>query len=583
MKVPVHLKKNGKIKSSLLWQFITLVIILLFIIIMDILITNGIVKNIMQANTKSSNEKIMQQINAKTKEFYNSICNIMTLISYVQTSYNYFTQDNLSRITNYDDLVSILANTMMIQDDIAGISMYDSKMNKIAGSGKNFEQFKKVNLVKEISFSNIFRANSTSESYYMVSYPVYDLKNQNYDKQIGMIVFLMKTNKFSTYLEDAQITENSQVYLLDTKNAIIACEGNNKADILLEERMKNNKEFYVKIVDQKDTGWRIVSIIPSKELYSGMDIVKSEIFTTYMVTFLTFSLLTYFCYLLILRPLHKVDLFIKRSAEFPFERVKISGTNEIGMLADNLNHMLDERDSMNEKLRQSQRVIYETELAKKQMQVLAYRNQINPHFLYNTFDCIRAMALYYEIDDIAELTMALSKVFRYAVKGENVVMIGEEVNYIKEYAKIINYRFAGKIQIEIDMEEKVQSKSVIKLILQPIVENSVFHGLEQKLENGRVKVKIGAIPDGRLKFVISDNGCGIEKEKIDKILYQMKRYSLSRSSENDSIGLINIYQRLRLFYGDDMDFSIESTVGIGTTVTIIVLDQVGTGGREADV
>ncbi len=579
----MQLKRFWKVRNSLIWQFFVVVSILLFVILLDILITNSVIKSIIQKNTVTSNEKIMQQIDAKTKEFYNSIFNIMTLVSYEQTTYNYFTQDSLDRINNYDDLVSILSNTMMISEDIAGIAMYDHQMNKVVSQGKRFDHFQKVSMVEGILFSDIFRANSSSDSYYTVSYPVYDIKNQNYNKKIGLLVFLMKTNRFSTYLQDARMTLNSHVYLLDTQNAIIAFEGDNKADILAEEKMANSKHTYVKVIKQKDTGWSIVSIIPVKELSDGMDTVKSAIFVTYLITFLSLILLIYFCYLIILRPLHKVDLFVKRSVENPLERVKINGTNEISKLADNLNHMLDERDAMNEKLRHSQRIIYETELTKKQMQVLAYRNQINPHFLYNTFECIRAMALYYDVDDIAEITMALSKVFRYAIKGENIVSVQDEINYIREYAKIINYRFAGKIQIELDVAEEALSRKVIKLILQPIVENSVFHGLEEKLEDGFVRVKVSALEGGKLQFVVSDNGCGMEEDKLEKIMYRMKRHSMTKSAENDSIGLMNIYQRLRLFYGADMALTVKSAPNMGTTVEITVLDNLEKGDEERDV
>ena len=114
------------------------------------------------------------------------------------------------------------------------------------------------------------------------------------------------------------------------------------------------------------------------------------------------------------------------------------GTDEISILVDNLNHMLDEKDEMSEKLRHAQRDLYETELSKQQMQVLAYRNQINPHFLYNTFECIRAMALYYDADEIAEITMALSRIFPlWLLKAHNIVTVEEEIANIREYAKII--------------------------------------------------------------------------------------------------------------------------------------------------
>ena len=209
-----------------------------------------------------------------------------------------------------------------------------------------------------------------------------------------------------------------------------------------------------------------------------------------------------------------------------------------------------------------------TELSKQQMQVLAYRNQINPHFLYNTFECIRAMALYYDADEIAEITMALSRIFRYAIKGHNIVTVEEEIANIREYAKIIFYRFGGRIQVGIEVEEEAKKRNMLKLIIQPVVENSIFHGLEQKLDNGLVTVHARVDENDMLEVEVKDDGCGMEQEQVDQLLYQIKRQSLHRSSQKDSIGLANICHRLGLFYGDKAGFTIESSPGKGTRVII---------------
>ena len=186
------------------------------------------------------------------------------------------------------------------------------------------------------------------------------------------------------------------------------------------------------------------------------------------------------------------------------------------------------------------------------------------------------MALYYEVDDIAEITMALSKVFRFAVKGENIVSVEEEVSYIREYAKIIDYRFMGKIDVDIEMEDAVKEKRVIKLMLQPLVENAVFHGLEQKLEDGEVNVSIEMQNENHMIFVVEDNGCGIEPAK----LVWMRDNLDSRPTGQKGIGVANIYQRLKLFYGEDVVFRIESKQGKGTRITIIIPDEVEERGRK---
>ena len=182
------------------------------------------------------------------------------------------------------------------------------------------------------------------------------------------------------------------------------------------------------------------------------------------------------------------------------------------------------------------------------MQVLAYRNQINPHFLYNTFECIRAMALYYDADEIAEITMALSRIFRYAIKGDNVVTVADEIRNIREYDKIIHYRFGGRIRVDIQVEEEAEDKELIKLILQPIVENSIFHGLEQKLEDGLVAVKVEIVRETwLLAYGGGDDGCGMQQETVDRHLSDERQVAGHCSSSKDSIGLTNIYQRLQLF------------------------------------
>lgn len=227
--------------------------------------------------------------------------------------------------------------------------------------------------------------------------------------------------------------------------------------------------------------------------------------------------------------------------------------------------MLDEKQKMQLEIEQLKYLAYETELSKKQAEILAYRSQINPHFLYNTFECIRDMALFYDVDDIAELTMALSNVFRFAVKGTDMVTVENELDHIREYAKIVNYRFMGKICIEIEAENSILNCSVLKLLLQPLVENAVFHGLEQKIENGTVWVRVFSSDDQKLCFVVEDDGCGIEPEHLKQITA-----SLETEKNTTKIGVFNIYQRLKLHYGKQFSFDIKSISGKGTCITIMI-------------
>ncbi len=559
-----------RLKDSLWLQLIAFTALIMFFLLAAYAITDSYSGKILRDRTIDLNDKILLQVEGKMEDFHDTLNHVATSMAYAPTTYDYFTMDPVARVMVSEDLSEIFSNTVLLESDIAGIYLYDTSLNQIAAMGKAADNPDFVqSLKKQMEFGDIFYLNQAGVPFYTVYFPVYDLNNRQYGIQTGMCVMMMRTDNLSGLLEDSQATENTQVFLLDGNNQIIASRGNNGLEELDRSMMRSTDEFYVKVRSVRMDGWKVVSRIPESEMNSSMDDGKKFVTIAYVLAFALLILLVWFCYKRFVGPLHQVDLFIQKIVDRPEERMEIGREDEIGTVVQSLNHMLDARQKMNQEIQESQRRMYEAEIAKKQLQVLAYRNQINPHFLYNTFECICSMALYYEVDDIAEITMALSKVFRFAVKGENIVSVEEEVSYIREYAKIIDYRFMGKIDVDIEMEDAVKEKRVIKLMLQPLVENAVFHGLEQKLEDGEVNVSIHMHGEDHIMFVVEDNGCGIEPAR----LVWMRDNLDSRPTGQKGIGVANIYQRLKLFYGDDVVFQIESRQGEGTRITIIIPDE----------
>lgn len=559
-----------RLKDSLWLQLIAFTALIMFFLLAAYAVTDSYSGKILRDRTIDLNDKILLQVEGKMEDFHDTLNHVATSMAYAPTTYDYFTMDPVARVMVSEDLSEIFSNTVLLESDIAGIYLYDTSLNQIAAMGKAADNPDFVqSLKKQMEFGDIFYLNQAGVPFYTVYFPVYDLNNRQYGIQTGMCVMMMRTDNLSGLLEDSQATENTQVFLLDGNNQIIASRGNNGLEELDRSMMRSTDEFYVKVRSVRMDGWKVVSRIPESEMNSSMDDGRKFVTIAYVLAFALLILLVWFCYKRFVGPLHQVDLFIQKIVDRPEERMEIGREDEIGTVVQSLNHMLDARQKMNQEIQESQRRMYEAEIAKKQLQVLAYRNQINPHFLYNTFECICSMALYYEVDDIAEITMALSKVFRFAVKGENIVSVEEEVSYIREYAKIIDYRFMGKIDVDIEMEDAVKEKRVIKLMLQPLVENAVFHGLEQKLEDGEVNVSIHMHGEDHIMFVVEDNGCGIEPAR----LVWMRDNLDSRPTGQKGIGVANIYQRLKLFYGDDVVFQIESRQGEGTRITIIIPDE----------
>lgn len=570
-----------RMKNSLFLQLGVLTGTIMLVLVGAFVITNQYVRRSLRDSTLEMNNKIMLQVGGEIEEFQNSVNHVATTLVYSPTIYNYFAEDLVNRVISSEDVSSVFFNTLLLEEDISDIYLYDADMMQIAGIGKFSEEMENLEFLRaaktKMEFSDIFWLGQRNTPYYAVYFPVFDLGSPQYGQRIGMCVFIMRTEALNTFLEDSQATEHTEVYITDANGNVAAKNGNGEIAQFGQTLMKSDGQYYVQIQETGIDGWRIISRIPKGELDTGAGHFSGVVTILYTVAVSLMVLLIYFCYRRLVMPMRAVNLFIKEAVAKPEKRMQTEREDEIGAVVKSLNQMLDEKEEMSLKVQESQKKMYETELAKKQLQILAYQNQINPHFLYNTLDCIRAMALCYEADGIAEIVMALSKVFRFAVKGEHIVTVEEEVDYIKEYAKIIDYRFMGKIEVNIRMEEEVREKRVIKLLLQPLVENAVFHGLEQRVEDGAVEVNIGRKDERHLMFKVTDNGCGIEEEKLKEICDALG----SKESKN-GIGMSNIYQRLKLFYGEVVEFDVQSKRNQGTVITIVVPDDVWED-KEKDV
>lgn len=568
-----------RLKHSLFRQMVLLGSIILCILTVTYTVTLQYVKKTSRDSVVELNDQILIQVQGKAEEFYNSMNHVATTLVYSPTVYRYFTMDSVGRVASEEDLSTVYLNTMLLNENIAGIYLYDRTMTKISSTGEELAETDQIEFIHvrkdQMEFGNTFLLEQSEIASYVIYFPVFNLENMQYGRQIGMCSIIMRAGNFDDMLADSQATEHTQIYLVDGNNRIVASRGGTVTGELESDMQKPAEEYYVSTRNLKMDGWKIVSRIPEKELDGSTEWLQKFIMLTYMVATCMVLVLIYFCYHGFMKPIHQMNTFIQDVVSRPDDRMKVEREDEIGHVMTSLNQMLDEKGRMDREMNVSRQKMYEAEIAKKQLQVLAYRNQINPHFLYNTFDCIRAMALYYDAEEIAEITMALSHVFRYAVRDENIVQVKEEINYIKEYAKIIEYRFMDKIDVEVTVDEEALRKPIAKLILQPLVENAVFHGLEQKIEGGEVLVKVKMEKEHFLLLTVEDNGCGIESDKLQQIMA-----TLESKESTKGVGMANIYQRLKLFYGDTLHFTVESTLGQGTKIMILVPDKVESGGIE---
>jgi len=212
---------------------------------------------------------------------------------------------------------------------------------------------------------------------------------------------------------------------------------------------------------------------------------------------------------------------------------------------------------------------------KRQAQYLALQNQINPHFLYNTLESIRSEAMEAGIYNVMNMTEALANFFRYTIsKVENIVTLEEELQNIETYFSIQQYRFEDKMNLSIEYDEEEREKLfkclMPKLILQPVVENSIIHGIERKLGKGTVRV-ILQCTETRLLIQVSDDGVGMCPETLERLKRQLNRPvsdSICLTKEKGGIAIVNVNNRIHLIFDETYGLSINSTPGVGTDVMI---------------
>ncbi len=211
-------------------------------------------------------------------------------------------------------------------------------------------------------------------------------------------------------------------------------------------------------------------------------------------------------------------------------------------------------------------------LSRNQNSLMVLQNQINPHFLYNTLDCIRGEAMESGMDDIANMVEALSSFFRYSISsGDVLVQLRDELHNTDIYHQIQQYRFRDRIKLDIECEdERALDCYLPKLTLQPIVENCILHGLEMRESNGLIAIHV-ELTDKRVIITVSDNGCGMSANGVDMLRQKLESgHDLDgeRGMVRHGIALRNINQQLKLIFGPEYGLSVSSQLGVGTEMEI---------------
>lgn len=387
----------------------------------------------------------------------------------------------------------------------------------------------------------------------------------------GVILFNVQKKYIQNKL-DGLITIPSQcLTVMDLNGEVLfQNEQNYLNSINLWEIVQNSKDSYIynsegvsyiitKVVS-KYNSWQYISIVPRNEVYRMPNKLVQITVVLLIVSFIVGLVLSNYFTSKNYRQLENIISIID-SAEngSPLPAMPSRTIDEYGYIQQNILKTFIEQSYLKTQLS-------ERKYKFKAMELLALQSQINPHFLYNTLDTVKWMSirLIGQPNPISIVLENFSVILRYSLKdASETVTLGEEIRNTKSYIDIQMVRYVDKFTMQWEYDDEICNLHIIKLILQPLVENSLYHGIKVKKGPGRIKIKIKVLLN-RLKIIVIDNGVGIPREKLDKLRVELE----TGGEKSERIGLFNTCKRLKLFYGLECQIKLLSRYHLGTVISI---------------
>lgn len=573
-----------KYKLAIVYILVVIIPFFLFFTVLD-----ARVKNLLMTNLEfSASNAFEQTFTLLSYKMYN-IEKAVTAIATNDTIRNIISKDPSEysigmQLVDMDEMRHILKN-FEDKHDVTKIRLYVNKNYIYSSENVNFFS---INSVLDTKWYRYIIKNRKNCCFL----PSHYLEEPN-EENLALVKVILNPNDYSI-IESIVRADFSKKDMLDTianakalENSIVLIYNDNKelvitsdyelldkydinVDILHNYHLHENgfvkfnhgtDSFLIRIQNINNSGWYLASIIPKNEIIKK---VTSQYNSLWLVLITVLLLIYVFINLISFTITKRIDKLIynmRKVNNGRFHEIKGEHSkDEIGILTRNYNYMVNRlNDLMEEKYRSGQQL--------KMAELKALQAQINPHFLYNTLEMINWLVKSGRTNDIIDITTALSKFYKISLsKGEDLITVRDELLHVESYVRIQNMRFDNKLNFITHIDESLLEYYVPKLILQPIVENSIFHGILEKDEQyGTITIKLYSPMDDFICLEVNDDGIGIPSNKLNALLSTDE----SSSKRGSRYGLKNIYMRLKLM-SEDNDLIFSSEVGKGTTVKLLI-------------
>ncbi|PHV69976.1 hypothetical protein CS063_12575 [Sporanaerobium hydrogeniformans] len=575
------LQSSRSLKIQLLAAMIIIIITLLSLLG----VTNYCIahKGILEVST-SYNQQLVEQI-CKNIELYCDEVMRQTDSLANQSSIKYYGDyfNTVPSKETKDDIKKVLFQTVVERSDIDDINIVHNDNNLVSmfglydeetlGTLCNYYGVKDMYLNARII--PIITTNKYGKPTLSIARSIYRPDEMQGSKYF--IIVSLDINNINSILNSIYLGEGAGAFIVDAQGKSGNIKGHNKEveqsileQVKLHKSSKSineidtilGKKYLVSVNPLNQSGFRIVVYNPLNNLTkTSENIGRFSIFIV-ILGILVASALT----------LYITSKFMKPISQLVHHMSKISTGNlktiDVKQKAIEMKILYEKFNEMILDLRELMKDIHEKNKLKRKAELYALQTQINPHFLYNTLDSINAMAALRGEKDIMQMTVALARLLRLSINTKReFVSIAEEIEHVKCYLKIQKIRYADKFEVIFDIQPSILNYKVVKLILQPLVENAIYHGIELKPTHGIITIR-GYENEGSIYLEILDNGIGVNREKVNEIRQRLKEDILLGNC--DSVGLYNVNSKIKLYYGEDYGLSFESEQEIGTTIKVMI-------------
>lgn len=368
--------------------------------------------------------------------------------------------------------------------------------------------------------------------------------------------------------------------LFDAANQTITSDFSKEVDVEKmqqkgEETVTLSGEKYMAIDKQSEaTGWKIIILTPVKYATEGISILRTVILISILVGSLLFLFLTFILSTMITRPILNLIKAMRNAKLGTLKPIPVSSTTmEINELNNTYNQMVI---SLNELIE----VVYQKEIVQSRTELKALQAQINPHFLFNTLEAFNWALDEKGEEELAQIVIAMSGLFRYVISRadeDEWVTVSDELDHAIRYLKIMDMRMVDRLTWSVEADDTCRRIPIPKLLIQPLVENAILHGIEQRIGAGTVTLQVEPSErPGFTRIVVSDNGPGMNEDKIEALYAAMDKGHDPSSFKGTGVGISNVERRLKLYYVAESDgLEIRSEIGRGTTVAFEIPNEHG--------